>query len=257
MEKKNKHYFYDLHTHTEKSADAIGKIEEYIKTAQEIELTGFAVTDHNKVYDGKEEISGITIIPGSEITLKDGSHLLAYYIKKALPKRKLTLEEAVKIIKKQGGYSFLAHPTSIIHGHFKQGKGYFKIKNKKAKEIKVALDLVDGVEIGNASETKELRTSAQEISEKLSTKRVWIAGSDAHAPKFLGLGIVKTKERLTRENFLRVIKEGEMIVKTNFNLFKRVLYIIERLFLILSKVNLFWRPQPDSNRCYQDENLAS
>lgn len=237
--KKNKYYFYDLHTHTKKSPDSISTIKQLIKIAKKRGLTGLAITDHDKVYQGEEKIDGITIIPGSEITLKDDSHLLAYYIKEALPAKKLTLAEAVTAIKKQGGYCSLAHPTNKKGGYFKSG-GYLKIKKRKIKEIKRALEIVDGIEIGNAHETKQLRTSAKKIAESLFFKKIWTAGSDSHSPSSLGFGVVKTKEPLTKKNFFKVIKEGEIIVKTKFNFIKRILYFIEKLFIMFFKTTFLY-----------------
>ena len=247
MKKKNNYYFYDLHTHTKASADAIGSIEDYIKLAKKRGLTGFAVTDHDRIYNGKEKIDEITIIPGTEITLKDSSHLLAYYIKKPLPKNKLTLEQAVKLIKKQGGYCFLAHPTNIKGGYFKSG-GYLKIRRKKIEEIRNALNIVDGVEIGNAHETLQLRSLTKKIivqaisgAQKLSAKKIiWTAGSDSHTPSSLGLGVIKTKEPLTKENFLKVIGEGNIIIKTKLNFARRILYLIEQLFVTIIKITFLY-----------------
>ena len=236
---KKKYYFYDLHTHTKKSPDAISTIKEYIKIAKKRGLTGLAITDHDKVYNGEEIIEGITIIPGSEITLKDGSHLLAYYIKEALPEKKLTLEEAVNAIKKQGGYCSLAHPTNMVGGYFKHG-GHFKIRNRKTEEIKNALNIVDCVETGNANETKQLRLLTKKIVEDLSFEKIYTAGSDSHSPHSLGLGIIKTKKPITKENFLQAVKNGEIIIKTKLNFARRILSVIERLFVTIAKITFLY-----------------
>ena len=247
MKKKNNHYFYDLHTHTKASPDAISSIKDYIKLAKKRGLTGFAVTDHDKIYRGEKEIDGVTIIPGSEITLKCGSHLLAYYIKEPLPKNKLTLEEAVRHIKKQGGYCSLAHPTNIIGGYFKSG-GYFKFKRRKIKEIIEALKLIDCIETGNASEPSHLRLLTKKIikeaiskdQELKNKKLIYTGGSDSHSPNSLGLGIVKTKEPLTKENFLKVIREGDIVIKTKLNFVRRILYVIEQLFVTIIKITFLY-----------------
>ena len=245
---KNRFYFYDLHSHTKASDDAISSVESYIKVAKKRGLTGFAITDHDKIYDGETEIDGVTIIPGSEITLKDGSHLLAYYIKNQLPEGKLTLKEAVEEIKKEGGYCSLAHPTNIIGGYFQSG-GYFKFRKRKIEEIREALNIVDCVEIGNAAEPSYLRALTLKTIKKavfnelkidkakLVRKRlIYTAGSDAHSPCSLGRGVIKTKEPLTKENFLRVVGEGEMILKTKLNFTRWILYNIEHIFVILIKI---------------------
>ena len=272
VKKKNNYYFYDLHTHTKASGDAISSVKDYIKLAKKRRLTGFAITDHDKVYKGKQDegkdssstralargededkssssplsetrvIKGITIIPGTEITLKDGSHILAYYIKEPLPKDKLTLIEAVKLIKKQGGYCFLAHPMNIIGGYFKSG-GYFKIKRRKIEEIRDALNIVDGIELGNARESSHLRNLTKKIVRQAipgTKKIIYSAGSDSHTPNSLGLGIIKTKEPLTRENFLRVMGDGDIIMKTNLDFVRRILYLIEQLFVTIIKITFLY-----------------
>lgn len=238
--KKIKYYLYDLHTHTKESPDAISSIKDYIKIAKKRGLAGFAVTDHDKIYKGKTKINGITIIPGSEITLKDSSHLLAYYIKKPLPKKSLTLIEAVENIKRQGGYSSLAHPNYIIGGYFKK-EGFFKLFNKKKEEIIKALEIVDGVESGNAFQHPYQRNLIKKIVEELNIKKIiHTAGSDSHSPDSLGLGVVRTKEPLIKKNFLRAIKEGKIVIKTKFNFTKRVLYFIERLFVIILQITFLY-----------------
>ena len=245
--KNQKYYFYDLHTHTIASGDAIGSVKDYVKVAKKRGLTGFAITDHNKVYKGEEEIDGITIIPGSEISLKDGSHLLAYYIKTALPKGKLTLKEAIKEIKKQGGYCSLAHPTNIIGGYFKSG-GYFKFKRRKIKEIIKALKLIDCIETGNASEPSHLRLLTKKIikeaiskdQELKNKKLIYTGSSDSHSPNSLGLGVVKTREPLTKENFLKVIGGGEIIVETKLKFVRWVLYNIEQILVMIIKITFLY-----------------
>lgn len=249
-----KYYFYDLHSHTKASGDAISSLEDYIEVSEKRGLTGFAVTDHDKTYSGKKEINGITIIPGSEVTLKDGSHLLVYYIKEALPKNKLTLEEAVRHIKKQGGYCSLAHPTNIIGGYFQSG-GLFKFRRRKNRDVIKALNLVDCIETGNASESSRLRGLTLEVIKKAvsadrelaSRKLIYTAGSDAHSPNSLGMGVIRTNEPLTKENFLRVISEGKMIVNTRFNFARWVLYNIEQVFVMMIKLTFIYNNRIASN----------
>lgn len=247
MNKKNNYYFYDLHSHTKASPDAISSIEDCIKIAKERGLTGFAITDHDKVYTGSVEIDGIIIIPGSEITLKDGSHLLAYYIKEPLPEKKLTLIEAIKEIKRQGGYCSLAHPTNIIGGYFQSG-GFFNFRRRKNREIIKALKLVDCIETGNASESLRLRRLTLRIIKKAisadteltNKKLIYTAGSDAHSPDSLGMGVIKTKKPLTKKNFLNVVSEGEMIIRTRLNFTRWVLYNIEQIFVIMIKITFLY-----------------
>ncbi|MFW6282883.1 MAG: PHP domain-containing protein [Minisyncoccales bacterium] len=198
-------HYYDLHCHSINSMDSINKIESIVKSAKKRGLDGVAITDHDGVFKGKTEIDGIKLIPGSEITLKDGSHLLAYFINKPLKERKNTLKEAVKKVKKQGGFTSLAHP-------FRTGGGWFNVKKRKKKEIKEMVQLVDMIETANAKDTPRERRGAKGILKKFN-HLIPVAGSDAHAPIEVGKTAIKTKEPLTSNNFLKQLREGEIIFK--------------------------------------------
>src|SRR6056297_898932 len=173
-------YYYDLHCHSIKSMDSINKIESIIKSAKKRGLDGVAITDHDSVFKGEKEIDGIKLIPGSEITLKDGAHLLAYFLDKELEEGKNTLKEAVK-----------------------------KIKDKEIKEM---VQLVDMIEISNAKDTPKERRRAREIIRKFN-HLIPVAGSDAHAPFVVGSTAIETKEPLTKDNFLDQLKDGKIILK--------------------------------------------
>ena len=198
-------YYYDLHCHSIKSMDSINKIKSIVKTAKKRGLDGVAITDHDSVFKGEKEIDGIQLIPGSEITLKDGSHLLAYFLDKELEEAKYSLKEAVNKVKEQNGYTSLAHP-------FRSGGGWFDIKKRKNQEIKEMVQLVDMIEISNAKDTPKERRRAREIIRKFN-HLIPVAGSDAHAPFVVGSTAVEVNEPLNEENFLEKLKEGRIILK--------------------------------------------
>jgi hypothetical protein len=83
---KNKFYFCEFHCHTSVSLDSPAKIENIVAVAKERGVDVIAVTDHNKVYKGPSLIDGVHIIPGSEITTKEGEHLLGYFISEDIEK---------------------------------------------------------------------------------------------------------------------------------------------------------------------------
>ncbi|MFH1668884.1 MAG: PHP domain-containing protein [Candidatus Woesearchaeota archaeon] len=79
--KKEGLFGVDLHFHTKYSLDAVSRIPTAIKKAEKKGF-GFAITDHNTV---KGVISSYRlrkhalIIPGIEVTCKNGNHILAYF----------------------------------------------------------------------------------------------------------------------------------------------------------------------------------
>ncbi len=82
-----KYFYYDLHCHTNSSPDTPLTIKNLVKMAKKRGLDGVAVTEHNKSYKGEEEVDGIQIIPGVEIDVKGGVHLLGYFIKNDIEKK--------------------------------------------------------------------------------------------------------------------------------------------------------------------------
>ncbi len=202
---KQKDYFYDLHCHTsEGSADAPASLEDVIKMAKKRGLDGVAITNHNNVYKGPLNIDGIDIIPGVEITTKEKEHILGFFIQKERGRRK-TFKGTISDIHKEGGYAVWAHPIR---------KGEF-FKNEKEK----VLLFLDGVEAGNALESKEDISEVSDIAKKMKIPET--AGSDVHVDGQVGLAVLKVPERITKENFLSVIKKGEVIVRDESMRFKR------------------------------------
>lgn len=211
-----KKYFYDLHCHTSASIDSPAKIKEIVKLAKRRGLDGIAITDHNKRYSGAESIDGLQIIPGNEITLNDGSHLLSYFTTKDVP-RNFNLEKTVSSIKKQGGYAVLAHPLRMEHGY---------LKNRNDQERRKALSLVDGIEAANAADYPKLKDSALELKKKHpDIDFFFTAGSDAQMSGQIGFAAVAVDKRLNKDNFREVLSRSEILIRPESKEFRdRVLY---------------------------------
>ncbi len=199
-------YYYDLHCHTTDSLCGAGTLKSMVKTAKKRGLDGIAVTDHNKIYQGPEEVADITIIPGVEVSVdNDKHHLLVYYPKKHIERDrdfKQTLEE---IRAEKNGYTFWAHPL-------RDGDCF-------AEEDDAVVSLLDGLESGNAMNSERERKMIEEKAEELGV--LCVAGSDGHTSGQVGMGVVKTKERLTEDNFLKVLSEAEVVVAEEIISFRR------------------------------------
>lgn len=75
----------DMHFHTKYSLDAVSRINTAIKKAQRKGF-GFAITDHNTIKGVsaaykliKNSSAAPLIIPGIELTCRNGNHILAYF----------------------------------------------------------------------------------------------------------------------------------------------------------------------------------
>jgi predicted metal-dependent phosphoesterase TrpH len=195
-------YYYDLHCHTTHSPDAPLTMRKLIEMAKKRGLDGVAITDHNKVYRGLLNIDGIDVIPGSEIDVRGGAHLLAYFIENEVEEDK-NFREAIKEVQRQGAVAIWAHPLrkeGVLEGN------------------KDVFDIIDGLESGNAMDLKSHKKDIEKICEKENLLQT--AGSDAHVEGQVGMAALKVSERLTKENFKRVIMSGEVIIRKEIDAFR-------------------------------------
>ncbi|MGI6637366.1 MAG: PHP domain-containing protein [Minisyncoccales bacterium] len=217
--------YYDLHCHTTASADSAAKLKRIIRMAKRRGLDGIAITDHNKCYKGPLEMDGIKIIPGIEITLKGSGHLLAYFIRDDIEPRR-SLVETVEDVKRIGGYAVLAHPYRESHGW---------IKNRSDDDISVeaALEIIDGIETGNASVSCDEYKEAVDLAKR--SRLVETAGSDLHMPGQAGFATVRVKEELNRDNFIDVLREGQVIVREESKAFRDEVRVGKKMITKLAR----------------------
>ncbi len=197
-------FFYDLHCHTSQgSADAPGRLKSIVRMAKRRGLDGIAVTDHNKVYKGPMHMEGVDIIPGVEVTVDEGQHLLGYFVEGEV-ERGRSFKETVSDIHRKGGYAVWAHPL--------RKRDLFE---QKGEEI---LSLIDGIESGNAMTDEMDRRKLSYVGERYGLLQT--AGSDAHTEGQIGMAVIATTERISRDNFTEVIKKGSIVVREEVKGFK-------------------------------------
>ncbi len=167
-------------------------------------LDGIAVMDHNKLYRGPLNVEGVEIIPGSEISAGKKDHVLAYFIENDIEKGK-SLKETASSIHRQGGYAFWAHPL--------RKEDVFK------REEESVFRLFDGLESGNAMGTEKERETVSRKCKEMSLLET--AGSDGHIEGQVGMGVMKVPERINKKNFLEVIEKGEVIIRREFDFFRK------------------------------------
>jgi len=218
-------FYYDLHCHTSLSKDSPADLQRIIKVAKKRGLDGIAITDHDKTYQGVTEIDGVEIIPGNEITVKGGGHLLAYFISEEIPVAQ-EITTVINEIKKQGGHAILAHPF--------RKEPYSWMNIEKEKEVEKVLSLVDGLESGNGCDSEEERALARETAQKAGLLES--AGSDLHLPGQAGFSSVAVKERLNSKNFKRVMKEAKIIIRPEAELFRRKISFWKKIVLRMEKL---------------------
>lgn len=102
-----------IHVHSLLSRDSRGRPEEILGAARQAGLRFLMTTDHNtrRIFtEGLQgRIDGLEVIRGAEM-IKDGQSILAIDTKEFIDGHQMSVQQAVREIKAQGGLAFVAHP---------------------------------------------------------------------------------------------------------------------------------------------------
>jgi predicted metal-dependent phosphoesterase TrpH len=182
-----------------------------LQKAQQRGLRVVAIPDHDSLEGSRqaEKIArsfGIIVIPACEVSTTDG-HLLAYGIKKEIPK-KLKAKETVELIHQQGGLAIAAHPFKFGWVHMLPGINHSL--GEKVYQIPI-----DGLEVINAN----TRMYFNLLAERNARKRpdfIQIGGSDSHVLDFIGYGVtVFKKEVRSAQEALKLMRNRQVTAKLN------------------------------------------
>jgi predicted metal-dependent phosphoesterase TrpH len=163
----------DMHVHSSASPDSRLTLDEAVSQAKRVGLHGLAITDHNLLWGSPVpgrvvEVSGITILPGIEVSTREG-HLLAYFVSQA-PAPHQPLVDTLREVHAAGGLAILPHPYRLFHGAAHQ-LGSLRLP-------------LEGVEVLNGHTSATRNRRAKEWAKERGLR--FFGGSDAHAPQEVG-----------------------------------------------------------------------
>jgi len=192
--------------------DAVQTVEQIIEQCLLKKIEVLAITEHDSL-DGyriakkiiEKRNLPIVLIPGSEISSKDG-HILAYGILKEIP-RGLSARETVDLIHEQGGLAVAAHPFIP----------FFSIKN-------IIFDLpLDAIEGGCAAANVSANVKAMAAAKKMKLPAT--CSSDAHSIYGMGKGrTVFNKKVKNWKEALVAIKRGDFTTEMDYQSWTKVLW---------------------------------
>jgi predicted metal-dependent phosphoesterase TrpH len=207
--------FFDLHTHSRYSIDALSKPETMLKKCKKNNW-GLSITDHNNMdayFKGNvKKIAkklGVLLIPGEEIKVLEsddknarcvGEIILYFLEKEILP---TTFENILDEVKKQDALLSCPHPFDWPRKNFKDFTKYWK--------------KFDSMEVYNArAYYNGLNKKSQFFfNTKFKEKRISALGvSDAHTPEEIGNGLTKINAK-NEEEFRREMKKGNTEIFIN------------------------------------------
>ncbi|UCH88434.1 MAG: PHP domain-containing protein [Thermoplasmata archaeon] len=157
------------------SPDSSIRVKRIFDKALELGLRGVAITDHNEFTVANSPFSEVLAIPGMEICIEElHADIIALGIKKAV-KPELSLKEALREIRRQGGVVIVPHPFSSSHNYPSLGEKLFEVA-----------DLVDAVDITSPQAHVNNR-KARSAAESLRLAKT--GSSDAHREQDIGRAV--------------------------------------------------------------------
>lgn len=102
-----------IHVHTHDSHDAHGTFEDLVRVANAQRLDYVVITEHNTLKglrEGRQGWHGMTLVLIGEELSTRGGHYLALNITQEIDYHKLTTQEVIDEVNRQGGLGFIAHP---------------------------------------------------------------------------------------------------------------------------------------------------
>ena len=234
---------FDMHFHTRYSMDGLSRIPNAMKRANKKGI-GVAITDHNEIKGAtacQRNRYKVPIIPGIEVTCKEGTHMLVYfyshdelrefYTKYLLPgKRKdpfrapITVKELLEISKDYNCINSAAHPFSPgVLGLHQLNPDKRMIRN------------LDNIEVLNGYNTRLMNVRARTWAEELNKNPT--GGSDGHSTSELGK-VLTFVNGTTVEELLDAVKKGKArIIGKETKLLKRLVLAVDKegLFIKRSK----------------------
>jgi predicted metal-dependent phosphoesterase TrpH len=167
----------DLHAHTNASFDCRTTVAQLLRAAQKAGLHAVAITDHDSIDAHDEALRlapryGLQVIPGVELTATDGTHIVAYFMRK-LPTDK-SLAGILRFIQEEGGVSCVAHPhrsdTGLIYNE--------EAGRVSKKDVEATLTTADLIEAVNFKSL--MRQEGDDLALAKKYNKPVVASTDAH-----------------------------------------------------------------------------
>ncbi|MBW2972462.1 PHP domain-containing protein [Candidatus Woesearchaeota archaeon] len=224
----------DMHFHTRYSLDAVSRIPQAVKKAQRKGF-GFAITDHNSiggVIHSYRLRKHALIIPGIEITCRNGNHVLAYFydhkeiedfFNKELKKRMksnpffidISISEVLDLSKKYNCMICAAHP----YAPGAVGLMHTGITKKVEKGLKL-------IEVLNGYNFRRANMNAVYWASKLH--KGMTGGSDAHSTYELGKVLTFTHSQEIDDIFREVLKNKSIVMGKEDNVFLKTVMSVRK-----------------------------
>jgi predicted metal-dependent phosphoesterase TrpH len=210
----NNNTVVDMHFHSTYS-DGLNRIGKIAAQARRLGI-GIAITDHNDIRGALEidAYDDLLTIPGIELTVAEGSHLLVYFYNTQELKRfydreiaphkgcgvmsslSLSMADAIESARRYACVIIFPHPYCAMF----TGVCNIQFSESQRQEL---FQMVDGVEVINANNLNKWNLKCTVLGFNLG--RAMVGGSDGHALNHMGQAVTYAKCPKTRQAFLDAV----------------------------------------------------
>lgn len=196
----------DLHCHTHRSSDCATSYRALTGAARQRGLDVLAITDHNRIEGALElaESTPFRFIVGEEIATTEGE-IIGLFLTAFIPPR-LSPEETIDEIKRQGGVVYVPHPFDRVRRSVIRPAALERVAG-----------LIDAVEVLNARiHVAEQNAAAVRFADERGLLKG--AGSDAHTAYEVGRAGVEIADFDDAESFKRSLASSRVFGKSSIPL---------------------------------------
>ena len=186
----------DLHLHSSASFDCRVPPLEVARRCGQVGLSPIFLTDHEGIGGAQSLIeAGQPAVIGQEILTTEGE-IIGLFLKDAVPSR-LSPEETIDTVKKQGGLVYLEHP-------YDTGR-----RNLREEAIERIARHIDIVEVVNGRSRPDVNRLADDLRKTLGVPAG--AGSDAHTVGEIGSVYIEMEAFDGPQDFLAKLRHGRIV----------------------------------------------
>lgn len=206
----------DLHVHTIYSKDCTVPVEAVLATAREVGLGAIAIADHNTIIGALEAAKSadeaLCVIVAEEVMTQSGE-VIGLFIEEAIPKG-VTFEEALSLIKEQGGLVYIPHPFDRL----RVTPSYRMMVDN--------LHHIDAIETYNARNyLASFNLNAERFAAKYGLAAG--AGSDSHVLPGLGTAMLRMPRFRGPEEFMAALHEADIVTRRRSLLYLQSLKLLQ------------------------------
>jgi hypothetical protein len=206
----------DLHVHTSHSKDCAVPVEAVLATAREVGLGALAIADHNTISGALEAAEmvgeGLIVIVAEEVMTQSGE-VIGLFLREPIPKG-LPFEEALSLIKEQGGLVYIPHP-------------FDRLRTTPSYRLMVDnLHRIDAIETYNARNyLASFNLNAERFASKYNLAAG--AGSDSHVLPGLGTAMLRMPRFQGPDEFMAALREADIVTRRRSLLYLQSLKLLQ------------------------------